>query len=149
MLNTINQDEINAILWKACDTFRGTIDPSEYKNYILVMLFVKYISDVWFDHYDQYKHELGDDTERLERRMSREPFRLPKGSDYYSLYEKRNAPNLGEEINIALEAIEEANNVTSPDWQPVTTLTLGGKGAASFRTRMDQKQSFYRVRALR
>ena len=109
MPNVINQDEINAILWKACDTFRGTIDPSEYKNYILVMLFVKYISDVWFDHYEQYQQEYGDDPERLERRMSREPFKLPRGSDYYSLYEKRNAINLGEEINMALEAIEEAN----------------------------------------
>lgn len=35
MTNQINQDEINAILWKACDTFRGTVDPSEYKNYVL------------------------------------------------------------------------------------------------------------------
>ncbi|MGW8179704.1 MAG: type I restriction-modification system subunit M N-terminal domain-containing protein, partial [bacterium] len=42
----ISQDEINSILWKACDTFRGTVDPSEYKNYILVMLFLKYVSDV-------------------------------------------------------------------------------------------------------
>ena len=41
------QDEINTILWKACDTFRGTIDPSEYKNTILVTVFVKYISDGW------------------------------------------------------------------------------------------------------
>ena len=44
MTSTINQDEINSILWNACDTFRGTVDPAEYKNYILVMLFVKYIS---------------------------------------------------------------------------------------------------------
>ena len=50
MPDQFNQDEINSILWKACDTFRGTVDPSEYKNYILVMLFVKYISDVWQDH---------------------------------------------------------------------------------------------------
>ena len=107
MSTVINQDEINSILWKACDTFRGTIDPSEYKNYILVMLFVKYVSDVWHDHYEQYQHELGDDRERLERRMSREPFRLPVGSDFQTLYSKRNAINLGEEINIALAAIEE------------------------------------------
>ena len=60
MNQQINQDEINAILWRACDTFRGTVDPSEYKNYILVMLFVKYISDVWQDHYDQLKQEFGD-----------------------------------------------------------------------------------------
>src|SRR5215204_4640506 len=96
-LNRINQDEINAILWKACDTFRGTIDPSEYKNYILVMLFLKYVSDAWQEHYEQYHAQFGDDTERLERRMSREPFRLPDGSSFYSIYDKRNAPDLGQE----------------------------------------------------
>jgi type I restriction enzyme M protein len=41
----VSQDEINNILWRACDTFRGTIDASEYKNYLLVILFVKYVSD--------------------------------------------------------------------------------------------------------
>jgi len=105
----ISQDEINAILWKACDTFRGTIDPSEYKNYILVMLFLKYISDVWQDHYDQVKQQFGEDEERIQRRMELERFVLPQGADYYSLYEQRNADNLGELIDIALAKIEEAN----------------------------------------
>jgi len=105
----IAQDEINAILWKACDTFRGTVDPSEYKNYILVMLFVKYISDYWLDHYEQYKQRYGDDKARLRRRMERENFKLPAGTDFYSLYEQRNEINLGEIIDMALAAIEEAN----------------------------------------
>ncbi len=105
----ISQDEINAILWKACDTFRGTVDPSEYKNYILVMLFVKYISDVWLDHYEQYRERYGDDETRLRRRMEREKFKLPADTDFYSLYEQRNETNLGEIIDIALAAIEEAN----------------------------------------
>lgn len=109
MTNTINQDEINAILWRACDTFRGTIDPSEYKNYILVMLFVKYISDVWIDHREALITHYGGDVTRAERQLQYERFILPKGSDFYTLYDQRNAPNLGETINKALEAIENAN----------------------------------------
>ncbi|MEW5871782.1 MAG: type I restriction-modification system subunit M [Chloroflexota bacterium] len=109
MTSPISQDEINAILWKACDTFRGTVDPSEYKNYILVMLFVKYISDVWRDHYEQYQERYGEDEARLRRRMGRERFVLPERADYYSLYEQRNETNLGEIIDMALAAIEEAN----------------------------------------
>src|SRR5688572_3898799 len=58
--SNVTQSEINGILWKACDTFRGAVDPSEYKNYILVMLFVKYISDVWQDHYAKLVEEYGD-----------------------------------------------------------------------------------------
>ena len=109
MNGQISQDEINAILWRACDTFRGTVDPAEYKNYILVMLFVKYISDAWRDHYDAYRAQLGDDEARVRRRMGFEKFKLPEGADFPALHAQRNAPNLGEVINIALEAIENAN----------------------------------------
>ena len=41
----IKQQDINNTAWKACDTFRGVMDATDYKDYILVMLFVKYISD--------------------------------------------------------------------------------------------------------
>lgn len=105
----IRQDEINAILWKACDTFRGTIDPSEYKNYILVMLFLKYISDIWRDRYAQLREQYGDDDRRIRRQLQYERFVLPEGCSYDALYEQRNAANIGELINIALEQIEDAN----------------------------------------
>lgn len=109
MTTPINQDEINSILWKACDTFRGTIDPSEYKNYILVMLFLKYISDVWRDHAAQLREKYGDDDARIQRQLRYERFVLPDGADYYTLYDQRNEANLGELINEALEAIEDDN----------------------------------------
>ncbi|MBT3316041.1 MAG: type I restriction-modification system subunit M [Anaerolineae bacterium] len=105
----ISQDEINSILWKACDTFRGTVDPSEYKNYILVMLFLKYISDVWMDKKAEYRERFKGDEKKVQRRMKRERFVLPEGADYYSIYEQRGENNLGEIIDIALAAIEEAN----------------------------------------
>lgn len=106
---SISQSEINAILWKACDTFRGTVDPSEYKNYILVMLFVKYISDVWQEKLTEYHTLYSGDAERIQRRLSREKFRIPATATFGALYAQRNADNLGEVINMALEAIEEAN----------------------------------------
>jgi len=120
----IDQKDINNAAWAACDTFRGVVDPAQYKDYILVMLFVKYISDVWKSHYEEYRQHYGDDDTRIRRRLERERFVLPYAelkdhktgkvqdrflADYYSLYERRNAANIGELINIVLDAIEEAN----------------------------------------
>ena len=75
--NKIKQEEINTVLWKACDTFRGVVDASEYKSYILVMLFVKYVSDVWQEHYEDLKQKYGDDEATILRRLKRERFVLP------------------------------------------------------------------------
>lgn len=55
MNSPISQDTINKALWNACDTFRGTVSADTYKDFILTTLFLKYISDVWQDHYDQYQ----------------------------------------------------------------------------------------------
>ncbi len=124
MSSKIEQKEINNAAWAACDTFRGAVDPAQYKDYILVMLFLKYISDVWKDHYATYQKQYGNDDTRIRRKLERERFVLPVAelkdhetgkvedsflADYYSLYERRNAANIGELINVVLDAIEEAN----------------------------------------
>ena len=101
--------QINDVAWRACDTFRGVLDPADYKNYILVMLFVKYISDVWNDHRERYAKEFGGDPTRIRRRLARERFVLPDGCDFASLYEHRNRTDIGERIDVALAEIEEAN----------------------------------------
>ena len=105
----IKQQDVNNAAWAACDTFRGVMDAAGYKDYILVMLFLKYISDVWKDHYEKYRKQYGDDDVRIRRKLERERFILPKGASYYDLYDQRNESNIGEIINIALDSIETAN----------------------------------------
>lgn len=128
MTGKIDQKDINNAAWAACDTFRGVVDPSQYKDYILVMLFLKYISDVWQDHYEEYRKQCGDDDVRIRRKLERERFVLPVvtltekdektgevrvldafEATYSSLYDRRAAPNIGELINIVLDHIEEKN----------------------------------------
>ena len=65
-----DQKTINDIVWRACDTFRGTIDPSQYKDYILVMLFVKYLSDLRKEKLEEYSKRYGGDKDRIERAMA-------------------------------------------------------------------------------
>lgn len=105
----LTQDRINRAAWAACDTFRGVVDATQYKDYILVMLFLKYISDLWLDHKEQYEAQYAGDQRKVSVRLSRERFPLPEGASFYDLYRQRDADNIGELINIALEAIEDAN----------------------------------------
>lgn len=109
MTTNVTQQRINQAAWAACDTFRGVVDATQYKDYILVMLFLKYISDIWKDHSEQYESQFAGDTSRIERRLKRERFPLPKGASFDELYAQRSANNIGELINIALEAIEDQN----------------------------------------
>jgi len=109
MNTTVNQEEINKAVWNACDTFRGTVDPSIYKDFVLTMLFLKYLSDVWQDHYENYQQEYGEHPELIEEMMKNERFVLPKDANFYSLHNKRHEPGNGERIDKALHAIEEAN----------------------------------------
>ena len=74
----------------------------EYKGYILPLLFMKYVSDVWLDYYEQYKKECNDDDERVRSRMLHSEFVLPKGTDFYFLYDQRNEPNFGEIVDVFL-----------------------------------------------
>jgi type I restriction enzyme M protein len=62
--NKTDQSQINRVVWKACDTFRGVIDPSQYKDYILTMLFLKYVSDVYKSKYAEYLKRYEGDKER-------------------------------------------------------------------------------------
>lgn len=110
-------------VWQACDTFRGVIDPAQYKDYILTMLFVKYLSDIHKSRTAELEEKYKGNQVRIQRALGLERFVIPtieirdskgKVEDTFpalfdNLYERRNRSNIGELINILLEHIEDAN----------------------------------------
>ena len=110
MIQKITQKEINQVVWSACDTFRGVINPQQYMDYILTMLFLKYVSDIYKERLADHLKRYNGDTERAERAMKRERFIVNQEiSSFDSLYDQRNATNIGDLIDIALARFEEDN----------------------------------------
>ncbi len=103
------QRSVNRALWAACDTFRGVIDPSLYKEYLLTMLFVKYVSDLHDEKRASYLERYKGDQDRVARAMARERFVLPQQSHFEFFRQKRSSDKLGDIINKGLAALEEAN----------------------------------------
>lgn len=108
MSKTTSQDVIK-VVWKACDTFRGTMDSSKYKDYILTMLFVKYVSDFYKEKLEELKARFGDNEDRIQKSLKREKFQLDPTCTFDVIYENRTAENIGEIINKILMKIEDDN----------------------------------------
>jgi type I restriction enzyme M protein len=108
-MTPVTQSEINKAAWGACDTFRGVVDPSIYKDYVLTLLFLKYVSDVWKDHKARYVAEHPSAPELVDAMMLQEAFLLPDGAGFDALHKRRHEAGNGERIDKALHAIEEAN----------------------------------------
>ncbi|AAU25750.1 MULTISPECIES: type I restriction-modification system subunit M [Bacillus] len=109
MSEKVTKDQINSVLWQAADTFRGKVDSSTYKDYILTMLFIKYLSDAYKEHLEEYTKRYNGDEQRIQRALSRERFVLDEQSTFDYLYSKRNDAEIGEIINKALERLENEN----------------------------------------
>jgi len=103
------KSDIFNVVWKACDTFRGTIDPSTYKDYILTMLFVKYLSDVRKTKLAEYEKKYNGDKVRIERDMRLERFCIAEDCTFDRLFARREDPEIGQIINTVLEKIEDTN----------------------------------------
>ena len=87
----IKKSELYSKLWKSCDELRGGMDASQYKDYILVLLFVKYVSDKYGG-----KKGLID---------------IPKGGGFQDMVNLIGKPEIGEEINKIIGKLAEANGL--------------------------------------
>ena len=86
----IKKSQIYSSLWSACNELRGGMDASQYKDYILTLLFIKYISDL---------HKTG----------RRSLIVVPRGASFDDMYAIRNEDDLGDKMNKMVEKITSAN----------------------------------------
>lgn len=87
----IKKSQLYSTIWKGCDELRGGMDASQYKDYVLVVLFLKYISD-----------KAKADRDSL--------IELPEGCTFDDLVKHKGKSDVGEKFNKILEAIAEAND---------------------------------------
>jgi len=88
----VKKSELYSTLWKCCDELRGGMDASQYKDYVLVILFVKYISD-------KSRSDEGFDID------------IPGGCYFEDFVALKGNPNIGEEMNKKMAALAEANQL--------------------------------------
>jgi hypothetical protein len=78
----IKKSELYSSLWQSCDELRGGMDASQYKDYVLFMLFIKYIFD---------KYANSDDFAP--------PVIIPKGSSFKDMIQLKGKSDIGDKIN--------------------------------------------------
>lgn len=103
-----SRKNIESTLMRGADSLRDTIDAANYKDYVLPLMFVKYLSDTYEEKLDELKEEYS--GERLERQKKYLPFTVASDCNFRSLYAQRHADNIGQLINQAMRQIENDNN---------------------------------------
>lgn len=104
-------EDIKNALWAGANTFRDNIDASNYKDYVLSMLFVKYLSDTFEESVENLKKEY--EGLRLERQISNLPFVLKEEYTFNYLLKNKFSVDIGSKISEALTGIESTNAILS------------------------------------
>jgi type I restriction enzyme M protein len=102
----LTRDKLEGYLWSAADILRGSIDSSDYKNYILGMLFLKRLSDRFEEECEALQGNRNADPEDPDEH----DFFVPKKARWAEL--QKVATNIGEALNKACAALEEKNPKT-------------------------------------
>lgn len=86
----IKKTQLYSSLWQGCDELRGGMDASQYKDYVLTLLFMKYVSDKY----------AGGGT-----------IRIPEGGSFQDILALKGKPKIGEGINIIIRKLADANEL--------------------------------------
>lgn len=89
----IKKSDLYSSLWASCDALRGGMDASQYKDYVLFMLFIKYVSDKYADSADFSPAIV-----------------IPKGASFIDMVELKGKPDIGDKINTqVIQPLIDAN----------------------------------------
>lgn len=109
----IKQEPIEVVLWKSADKLRKNIDAAEYKHVVLGLIFLKYISDSFEEHYkklvDGQGEFAGANPEDLDEYTAYNVFFVPEAARWSYLLEQAKQPSIGVIVDAAMEAIENDN----------------------------------------
>ncbi|MBA5962986.1 type I restriction-modification system subunit M N-terminal domain-containing protein [Weissella cibaria] len=117
--------KIEDALWQAADQLRGSMDASQYRNVVLGLIFLKYVSDSFNEKYESLiNSDYPEDAEDRDMYTAENIFWLPKEARWDVIASAAKTPEIGETIDKAMEAIERENdqikgvlpkNYASPD----------------------------------
>ena len=96
-------------IWDAACVLRGNMDASEYKNVVLGLIFLKYISDRFDEKYKELKAEGDGFEEDIDEYTSEGIFFVPAGARWDEIAKKAHTPEIGMIIDDAMRAIEKEN----------------------------------------
>lgn len=90
----VKKSELYSSLWASCDKLRGSMEPSQYKDYVLVLLFIKYVSDKY-----------ASDPNGL--------ITVPQGGSFTDMQALKGQKDIGEKIDMAISALAEENDLVN------------------------------------
>ncbi|WP_244115858.1 type I restriction-modification system subunit M [Burkholderia cepacia] len=106
----IKKSELYSSLWESCDLLRGGMDASQYKDYVLVLLFIKYVSDKYAGQ--RYA-----------------PITIPEGASFADMVDLKGKPDIGDQINKKIVGpLATANKLSDmPDFNDTNKLGAGAE----------------------
>ena len=106
----IKKSELYSSLWSGCDELRGGMDASQYKDYVLVLLFIKYVSDKYAG-------------------VPFAPITIPAGASFKDMVALKGKPSIGDDINKKIIApLANANKLSDmPDFNDPGKLGSGAE----------------------
>ena len=88
----LKKSDLYSSLWKSCDELRGGMDASQYKDYVLTLLFVKYVSDKYAGRTDSI-------------------VTVPVGGGFADMVAAKNKTDIGDRVNKIIAKLAEENEL--------------------------------------